>query len=275
MDRQTATKLIQETFQNPFDKSQFTVLCKNLAKNLDVSSNCVYQGNDIPGAYEQGIQSIERIGKYIDSNKNKLDVLIVKLKKEQSLEHARTMQRNFIAWYLKSSEVKDAGLVAFVSTDPSDWRFSLVKMEYSLGTTPAGRVKTEIEFTPARRCSFLVGRNESSHTAQQQLLPILEDDVSAPTLVDFEKAFSVEVVTREFFTKYKELFWDVEEALQKVAKLNEPIYSELTIKNIDIANFAKKLLGQIVFLYSKPEGQSTTCLHVGECKGQEYSPFLK
>ena len=27
--------------------------------------------------------------------------------------------------------------------------------------------------------------------------------------------------------------------------------------------------------YSKPEGQSTTCLHVGECKGQEYSPFLK
>ncbi|MGP8081079.1 MAG: aldo/keto reductase [Dehalococcoidales bacterium] len=28
-------------------------------------------------------------------------------------------------------------------------------------------------------------------------------------------------------------------------------------------------------LYSKPEGQSTTCLHVGECKGQEYSPFLK
>ena len=28
-------------------------------------------------------------------------------------------------------------------------------------------------------------------------------------------------------------------------------------------------------LYSKPEGQSTTCLHVGECKGQGYSLFFK
>jgi hypothetical protein len=26
--------------------------------------------------------------------------------------------------------------------------------------------------------------------------------------------------------------------------------------------------------YSKPEGQSTTCLHVGECKGKGYSLFL-
>ena len=28
-------------------------------------------------------------------------------------------------------------------------------------------------------------------------------------------------------------------------------------------------------IYAKPEGQSTTCLHVGECKGQGYSLFFK
>jgi len=35
--------------------------------------------------------------------------------------------------------------------------------------------------------------------------------------------------------------------------------------------------GKLVLIdaYAKPEGQSTTCLHVGECKGQEYSFFFK
>ena len=46
-----------------------------------------------------------------------IDILIVHLK-ETSIERARTMQRNFIAWYLNGSrgnELKDAALVAFVS----------------------------------------------------------------------------------------------------------------------------------------------------------------
>ncbi len=32
-----------------------------------------------------------------------IDILIVNLKKETSIERARTMQRNFIAWYLNGS----------------------------------------------------------------------------------------------------------------------------------------------------------------------------
>jgi hypothetical protein len=31
----------------------------------------------------------------------------------------------------------------------------------------------------------------------------------------------------------------------------------------------------IEIFYSKPEGQSTTCLQVGECKGLGYSLFFK
>jgi hypothetical protein len=88
-----------------------------------------------------------------------------------------TRQRNYIARYLQTRGEKDAALVAFVSPDPEDWRFSLIEMEYELGITPTGRIKPEIELTPARLCSFLVGENESSHTAQNQLLPILENDV--------------------------------------------------------------------------------------------------
>ena len=249
MDKQTAAKLITGTFENPFDKNRFVNFSKNLVNHLDVSDNFTYQGNLIYDSFEDDVQSLERIGKYTDDDGKKIDLLIVKLKKSNTLERARTRQRNYIARYLQTRGEKDAALVAFVSPDLEDWRFSLIKMEYELGTTATGRIKAEIDLTPARRYSFLVGKNESSHTAQNQLLPILENDVNVPSLTEFEKAFSVEVVTHEFFTKYRELFWDVEEALETLAKSNELVKDEFKEKNIDIANFAKKLLGQIVFLY--------------------------
>jgi len=252
MDRQAAVKIIRDTFESPFDKGRFINLSKNLVKYLDSSKNFTYQGNIIPDAYEQSIQTLERVGKYEDTDDNKIDVLIVRLKKERSLEYARTMQRNFVAWYLNGSrggELKDAALVAFVSPESTDWRFSLVRMDYNLVESPTGKTKVEKELTPARRYSFLVGENESSHTAQVQLLDILRDDERKPLLSDFEKAFSIEVVTREFFTKYRDLFHDVEEALQKLIKRDDKVGNEFSTKGIDPVNFAKKLLGQIVFLY--------------------------
>ena len=252
MDRQAAVKIIKDTFESSFDKGQFINLSKNLVKYLDGSKNFTYQGNIIPDAYEQSIQTLERVGKYEDADGNKIDVLIVRLKKEHSLERARTMQRNFVAWYLNGSrggELKDAALVAFVSPESEDWRFSLVRMDYNIAESPSGKMKVETELTPAHRYSFLVGENESSHTAQVQLLPILENDERKPLLSDFEKAFSIEVVTREFFTKYRELFHKVEEALQELVEQNKRIRDDFEAKGVDTVNFAKKLLGQVVFLY--------------------------
>jgi len=252
MDKPAAVKLIRDTFEDSFDKGRFVTLSKNLVKYLDDSKNFTYQGNIIPDAYDQSIQTLERVGKYEDADSNKMDVLIVRLKKKRSLERARTMQRNFVAWYLNGSrggELKDAALVAFVSPDDRDWRFSLVRMDYNLVESPTGRIKVEKELTPARRYSFLVGESESSHTAQVQLLPILEDDERKPLLSDFEKAFSIEVVTREFFTKYRDLFSDVKDALEDVLNQNPKAREDFEAKNVDPVNFAKKLLGQIVFLY--------------------------
>ena len=252
MDRPAAVKLIRDTFENSFDKGSFINLSKNLVKYLDDSKNFTYQGNIIPDAYDQSIQTLERVGKYEDADNNKIDVLIVRLKKERSLERARTMQRNFVAWYLNGSrggELKDAALVAFVSPDDRDWRFSLVRMDYNLVESPTGRIKVEKELTPARRYSFLVGESESSHTAQVQLFPILENDERKPLLADFEKAFSIEVVTREFFTKYHDLFNDVKDALEDMLNQNPKAREDFETKNVAPVNFAKKLLGQVVFLY--------------------------
>ena len=250
MDKTSAIKIVRQTFQNPFDKESFVYFIKSLLNHIEPAP-FIYRGNFIPDAYEPYIKTLERIGKYQDKDGKKIDLLIVRLKKETSLERARTMQRNFIAWYLNGSRgdvLKDAALVAFVSPDSDDWRFSLVKMDYRLDAS-GEKVRVRQELTPARRFSFLVGKNESSHTAQSRLVPILQDDSRDPTLRDLEEAFSVEKVTKEFFEKYRQLFHKVKEALDEIVKKDKKVQQNFKEKNINTVNFAKKLLGQIVFLY--------------------------
>ena len=111
MDKQAAVKIIRDTFESLFDKGRFTNFSKNLVNYLDDSKNFTYRGNIIPDAYKQSIHALERIGKYQDADDNKTDILIAQLKKETSLEHARTMQRNFIAWYLNGSRSGDLVVV--------------------------------------------------------------------------------------------------------------------------------------------------------------------
>jgi len=251
MDKNSAKKLIKDTLENPFDKSKFTPFIKNLLNHIEETPQTNYYGNLVPDAYKPYINSLNRIGKYTDPDGKKLDVLVINLKKETSLERARSMQRNFIAWYLNGSRgdvLKDAALVAFVSPDQEDWRFSLVKMQYRFDTT-GETPKVKQEFTPARRYSFLVGANENSHTAQSQLFPILCNEAHDPALAELEDAFSIEKVTKEFFGKYRELYLNLKEALEHIVEGDPKIKTDFTQKGIDTVDFVKKLLGQIVFLY--------------------------
>ena len=252
MGKQAAVGIIGDTFENPFDKGRFVHFAKNLLNKIDeIKAFPIIQGHYIPESFRDCVKTYERIGTYTDpaNVNNKIDILIVHLQKEGSLERARTAQRNFVARYLKDRGEKEAGLIAFVSPDEEDWRFSLVKMEYKLAETPTGKVKVKEEFTPARRWSFLVGKNESSHTAQSQLVDILADDKNNPTLSTLENAFNIEVATREFFKRYRELFYNVKEELDNLVATDSIIGQEFDNRLIDTVSFAKKLLGQIVFLY--------------------------
>ncbi len=250
MTKQQAQQIIRDTFESSFDKNKFTGFIKNLLNRIE-DAPFTYRGSYIPDAYKQYIKTLERIGKFSDGENN-IDILVITLQKETSLERARTMQRNFVAWYLNGSRggvMKDAALAAFVSPDKTDWRFSLVKMEYKFEKTKTGKVKVKEEFTPARRWSFLVGANEKSHTAQSSLVKILANDEQAPTLQEIEKAFDIETVTKEFFLKYRELFLRIKEELDRVVKNDTKVEADFNSKGVDTVNFAKKLLGQIIFLY--------------------------
>ena len=194
--------------------------------------------------FKDSVSSYGRIGKYKDPNGKEIEALWVNLKKCDNITKARTLQRNFIAWYLnggRGGSLRDAAVVAFYNEEnPSDWRFSFVKLDTSFKDS-----KVNMDFTPPKRYSFLVGENEPNHTAKSRLVSLLEKN--NPSVDEIEAAFNIENVSKEFFTHYKELFLVLLENLQEMRK-KDPIL-DLEIVDIKNADFCKKLLGQLVFLY--------------------------
>ena len=235
-----AKNIITDVFENPFDKDKFSYFIRNLLKNLHPAEFGTRSGNIIPPEFRDFIASYKRIGKYEDEESYEIDVLIVKLKRNHSIDYARSTQRNFIRWYLKRKG-RDAALVAFHTEKSSEWRFSFIKMQYSLE-------KKKDELTPAKRSSFMVGESGKSHTAQRQLIDLLKND-HAPYLSDIEDAFSIEAVSDEFYVKYKTLLFNLVDEIDKIVEKDSTVKNEFESKNISVLNFSKKLLGQIVFLY--------------------------
>ena len=244
MNDAEARRLIETTFNKPYDEARFRRLIVNL---LEVEPRSEKQsGSYIYEAFRDYVTSYQRTGKFTDADGNELDTLAVKLKSARMLERNRTTQRNFVAEYLKRRG-KDAALVAFYADDAEDWRFSLIKLEYTLTETKTGRLSAKTDLTPARRYSFLVGQHEPNHTAQKQLVTLLTHP--NPTLRELEAQFSIENVTKAFFEEYKARYLELQETLDALLAENAAVRGEFAAKNIDTTTFAKRLLGQIVFLY--------------------------
>ena len=246
MDKNSAINIIENTFNAKFDESRFTLFIKNLLNDVEPKSNA-YSGNYIWDDYKEHINTYKRLGKYTDPEGEALDILMVEVKSVSKLERARTTLRNFVIKHLSKFE-KDFALVAFYSKEDggADWRFSFIKLEHqSYLDEEKQKVKTRKEYTPAKRYSFLVGEYEKAYTAKKQLLPLLQNVSTNPTVEEIEDAFSIEKVTDEFFTQYKDLYVKLYEHFDN----DNHVKAALEKANIDNTRFTKKLLGQIVFLY--------------------------
>lgn len=258
-------ELVKNTFDKEYNREQFKIFIKELLNGIEERDSF---HTNIPSQFKDYIKSYRRLGKYTftdtDNFEKIIDVIEVNLKRTSSVEKARSMQRNFVARYLNGTfggVQREACLVAFINEDnPLDWRFSLVKMDYKteIKTDKDGNKKRVIveELTPAKRFSFLVGKNENTHTAQQQLFTCLEKSKQGQklTLEDLTNAFNIEKVSQEFFDKYQELFKIFCEELQRIYKSDSKVKEDFDKHNINVMDnekndFAKKTLGQLVFLY--------------------------
>ena len=243
MDQQYAKTIIQSTFNENFDLEKFIKFVNELFGKFQIAQKSI----NIQNEYKDFIKSNYILGTYIDEDTNSIDVLIIKLKRTSSRDQARVKQRDFVGKYLKNTN-KDAALVVFHGDDPIDWRLSFMKIDYDLELSESDKIMPVAKLTPAKRYSFLVGKNEPNHTCMQQFLKIFSNDLPLK-ISDLENIFSIDNVSKEFFSKYKELFLELNESLIHIINHDDNVKNEFNKKNISTNDFAKKLLGQIIFIY--------------------------
>lgn len=233
------TKEYLQMLEEKFNRNKFYEFIKDL---LNLENKNIVNGNwqkATSEQYKNYIDTTQLFAEYEDDKRRKIGVIIIKLQDNKHPANARTMQRNYIAHLLDAYNL-DASLSAIYSNADDTWRLSFVRQEIDFSE---GKLKSK--FTPAKRYSYLFGKDEPNHTAKEQLLELLEKNDKKYTIGEIEEKFSVEKVTKDFFENYKENYLKLKETLEN----NEEFISESKRCDFTSEEFTKKLMGQIVFIY--------------------------
>ena len=231
-------KIFEETLTEAYDHERYVQFLRELLDNMQL----VAPNKEVKpwNTFSVAIDHYRHIGNYVGEDHNKVALFSVCLRNDKNIENARSTQRSFVKMLLESSNCAGALVSFYTKDEPDKWRLSLVRMDYEFSK---GKISEKL--TPAKRYSYLVGKGEPCHTAQERLYPIFVEDDLDPNLDELENAFSVEAVTKEFFDKYRDKYLDLKEFLDS----NERFTAEAESRGFDSEQFAKKLMGQIVFLY--------------------------
>ena len=199
------------------------------------------------------------LGNYAIDDYTKIGIFEVQLTKGVNLTRNRVGLRNLIKDLTK--QVAGA-MVVFVQGDK--WRFSYISKR-KVRNKETNTV--EDKETAPKRYTYLFGKNEKALTATIRFDRLIQKQqgniFQYLTLNDFEEAFSVERLSKEFFQKYKDAYEDFVEFLTgKRYKRQGAKYVELEVHppNFQLRNlfnndekqardFCKRMMGRIVFLY--------------------------
>lgn len=266
MDEKQKLNIIESLIENRFDKEKFSEFISNVL-NVTVRNN--KESEKVWTEYIKYIEKYHFLGDYKDSNNKKIYIIAVKVKENVDPTRAKAKQREIIAKFLRENG-RDAAMVAFYSDKEPTWRMAFVKLEYSF---TAKGLKEEL--TPAKRLSYVVGEGEASHTVKKQFMTLIKlgDEV---TLDNLEQLFQLEKVTNEFFDEYKKKYLDLKEYLE----LNEEFMKEAKKQNFEnpenfSEGFAKKLMGQLAFLYFlQKKGWLGVTIVPKELSFEEYNSIL-
>lgn len=231
-------KLFKDVLTQAYEHKKYVGFLRELLN--DIKLIAPYTEQKPYNTFSSAIEHYMYIGNYTGEDGSTVALFSVCLSNNKSLENARSMQRNFVKTLLEETGCAGALAAFYNGSEPEKWRLSLVRLDYEFSE---GKISAKL--TPAKRYSYLVGKNEPCHTAQERLFPIFTADNRNPGLNELEEAFSVEAVTKDFFEKYRSKYLDLKEYLDT----NPEFTAEAQARGFDSEQFAKKLLGQIVFLY--------------------------
>ena len=236
---------IQEVLSQTYDRYMFVdkVLGDVFDGRLTAYSPGVPQTN-LTETERQLLQSVEHYADLLLDDQTEVRCLEIRLQPQVRIEQSKVGIQQYVRKLLTAGQ---AVLISFVPTDASGkpdanrpWRLTLVAKDTALVD---GYVKDRP--TNAKRYTYLLGPGQACRTAAERLdLLWKQPSISFSTLV---QAFEVEALSKAFFKEYKRHYEAVTNYLDKSNFKRSVFSNDDTGKNV--RDFAKKLLGRIVFLY--------------------------
>lgn len=185
---------------------------------------------------ERPLQINRKTAYFVNNNVYKLwvveldkEIHVLEIQQKSSKDPRITLTKD--AFKVLDDNGIDNALVIFYSQDNTSYRFSLLTTKYIDWDKK--------ETSSYKRFSYILWPGEKTKTPEKQLLHTVKD------YQDLVSRFDVEVVRKDFFEKYLELYV----RLYKEIKKEESFAQLLESQQVDLVSFTKNLLWKIVFIY--------------------------
>lgn len=214
-------------FKESYKKENFLIFLEKFLPNDFVQENTKIEVEENHKSFKEA--------RILGSVKSLDKLIIIEIKRIKA-EKSRANITKQLFKFLENLGYSKALVVTF-SDNEDHYRFSFIKsnLEWVSDT------KVKRKFSNPKRLSFLLGNNQKIHTAVKQLVKLGK----VKDLNDLNNRFDIEIVNKEFFENYINLYNQLVENLNKDKEFK--LFTNKNNINIDV--FAKKLLGQIVFCY--------------------------
>lgn len=246
---------IRQILESPYDRS----IWKNFLQTQFTNNKLNAEDRKISLSDNPISKECLSLGFYEIDDYTKIGIFEIELSPKVNLARNRVQLRNL----LKDITKQMAGaMVVFVQGE--QWRFSYIsKRKFHNKDTNT----IEDKETAPKRYTYLFGKGEKALTAAQNFDKLIQKQkgnlYDLLSLDDFEDAFSVDKLGKEFFKNYKEIYEDFVEYItgyryvKKGSKwtktqVHEPHFDFHDIFKGDskaVRDFFKRMMGRIVFLY--------------------------
>ena len=232
---------LQEKLRQPFDSNRWKEIVEGVFPN-----NVTYWAKERPlPADDDSVEAFVDKGTVRLKDGRNLALLEVRVGDGMNLPRTRVKLRNLVAKYI--DQETHYGVLAVFDQGGEDYRLSFVAKESEL---------VDGEFiakeTPAKRYTYLLGKNEACRTAAERLAALSQKEEA--TLDDVTDAFSVEKLNKEFYRAIQKHFYQLVGG--KVDKRDFDGCMALPSKPIKAdgnhqaySEFAVRLIGRVIFCW--------------------------
>lgn len=235
---------IKQFLQSSYNKENFIHFIHDKFYGFE-ENDIGYEQELLNDTEKKHIQKYKLLGSCNLDDDKELGFFEVITTNDTDIENNRVSLNNILK-KKASDELLDGAIAVFHNpTTPNVWRLSFIRFSYD--------DNNKQQVSNLKRYTYVLGEQIPTKTAYQQL-----KNLKYPKLNELQEAFSVEKISKEFFTKYKELYHKLvqditvangkENKTQEEQELHDKSF-EFMKNEKDISFYIKKLLGRIVFLY--------------------------